>query len=105
MEWITWFDLEKYNVVSMYVEKPKYNLHNPGEQAVVIDMLHYLNDYPPMKLTFKCHKVAGKIIIANVINSLNDEYSGIRIPAALARELKEKQSETVKNLLMMLTWS
>lgn len=105
MEWINWFDLRKYNIASMYVEKPKYNLHNPGEQRVVIDMLHNINDYPPMKLTFTCHKVAGKIIIANITNSFDDPKSDVKIPTALARELKEANSEIVKNLLMMLTWS
>ena len=105
MEWITWYDLEKYNIASIYVEKPKYNLHNPREQTVIMDMLHYLNDYPPMKLTFRCHKVAGKFTIDNITNSLDDPESGIRVPVTLARSMKEEKSEVVKNLLMMLAWS
>ena len=89
----------------MYVEKPRYSLHNPSEQKVVIDMIHNLNDYPPMKLVFICHKVAGRFIIASITNSLDDPKSGIKVSTTMARELEEKKSETVKNLLMLLTWS
>ena len=102
MEWLTWYDLRKYNIASIYVEKPAYNPHNPGEQKVVIDMLHQLNDYPPMKLVFTCHKVASRLVIANVINNLTDPKSGIKISAALLREIKVEKSEIVKDLLMLM---
>ncbi len=105
MEWLTWYDLRKYNIASMYVEKPKYNLHNPDEQKVVIDMLHNVNDYPPMKLVFTCHKVASKFVISSVINSFDDPKSDIKISAALIREVRVEKSEIVKDLLMTLVWS
>ncbi|KKN17040.1 hypothetical protein LCGC14_0969890 [marine sediment metagenome] len=105
MEWLTWYDLRKYSIVSIYVEKPRYNLHNPSEQKVIIDMLHDVNDYPPMKLVFTCHKVSGKFTVASVTNNLDDPSSSVKISSALIRELKIEKSGIVKNLLMMLTWS
>jgi hypothetical protein len=109
MEWLRWFDLRKFSISSVYIGKPAggqndpRNLHNPGGREVVMELLHALNDYPPMRLTFNCYRVGNRLVVASVINSYDEPNSGVRIPVSLARELKNQHGEAVKELLNTLS--
>ncbi len=102
MEWLTWFDLKKYRVVSMHIGPKKAPLYGVAKRRVVVYLLHSLNDFPPMEMTFEFEKKSGRTVVSSIRNNLTDSKTGVHMPVSAAKDFDNTTLRVIGEVMATL---
>lgn len=102
MEWLTWFDLKKYRIVSIHVVPHKPSLYGVPRRSITIHLLHMLNDYPPMEVVFEIDNRCGRTVVASITNDLVDENK-VCIPISVAKDFDNDNLQVINHILKTLS--
>lgn len=102
MDWLTWFDLNKYKIASMHIRPRKSPAHGVPKRSVTVHLLHELNDYPPMEIIFELHDKAGRSVVASIKNNLSDKEK-IHMSVNVARDFDNDNLKAINEVLKTLS--